>query len=85
MLALAAVPHPVSGQDYAEELAWWVEPAHRGSSIGPRLLAAAEAWCVQNKLGVLKMVAPAASDVGAFYVRRGYTLVESVYQKVLTP
>lgn len=83
MIALAALPHPVTGEAFVDELAWWVEPAWRGSSIGPRLLRAAEEWTVQKGLHMLKMVAPAGTDVGAFYRRSGYMEVETAWVKVL--
>lgn len=84
MIALATVPHPLTLKPYTDELAWWVDVDYRGSSIGPRLLEAAERWAVESGATMLKMVAPAdAPAVGAFYVRRGYTLVETVYQKIL--
>lgn len=84
MLAIAALPHPFTGEPYGDELAWWVEPEYRRGTVGPRLLAHGEAWAREQGLTLLKMVAPAGSDVGAWYVRRGYVNVETVYQKTLT-
>lgn len=84
-LALVALAHPVSGDPFAEELAWWVEPEARHLSIGPRLLREGERWAVANQLRMLKMVAPAGSPVSGFYERRGYRLVELTYCKQLTP
>jgi len=83
MIALAAVEHPVTGRRFAEELAWWVEPEQRRGTTGPRLLRAAEEWCRKMELSVVKMVAPAGSDVGRFYRRMGYTEVETAWQKGL--
>lgn len=83
MLAIAALTHPLTGERYADEQVWWVEPEHRHSSIGPRLLNAAEAWAVEQDLAFVKMIAPAGSDVGAYYVRRGYVEIETVFQKQL--
>lgn len=83
LLAIVALEHPMSGERYAEELAWWVEPAFRGSSIGPRLLRAGESWTRENGLAMLKMVAPADTDVGAFYARRGYVAIETSWVKRL--
>lgn len=79
-LALVAGEHPYSGVAFAEELAWWVEPAYRGRR-GLALLEAAEAWARGHALAFLKMVAPADSAIGALYRRRGYTAVEVAYQK----
>ena len=83
MLALAVFDHPVTGIPYADELAWWVEPHARGS-LGPRLLAAGEAWVKARGLSGLKMVAPADSSVGRLYARRGYVEVETAYHKRFT-
>lgn len=83
MIAIAALDHPISGDKYAEELAWWVEPSHRHGTLGPRLLRSAERWCVQNDLNMLKMVAPHGSRVGAIYEHRGYRPIETAYVKKL--
>lgn len=83
MLALVALPHPISGELYGDELAWWVEPEHRHGSIGPRLLLQAETWARERGARILKMVAPADSTVGNFYKHFGYVEVETAYQKTL--
>jgi GNAT superfamily N-acetyltransferase len=83
MLGLIVAPNILTGQHYADEIAWWVDPEHRKSRAAHRLLCAAENWARQKGLSVLKMVAPAGSEIGTFYERRGYVLVESAYQKVL--
>lgn len=84
MIAIIPLPHMLTGKQYGDEVAWWVEPEHRKSRAAYRLLCAAEAWSRQKGLSVLKLVAPAGSDIGQFYEHRGYVLVESAYQKVLT-
>lgn len=83
MLAILCVPHPFTGRKYADELAWWVEPRHRGGIIGPKMLWAAEDWATRNGANMVKMVAPAGSAVGAFYERSGYKAVESAYIKTI--
>jgi len=83
MIALLALEHPITGETYCEELVWWVEPEYRSSSIGPRLLVAGEAWARKKALPMVKMVSPAGSHVGAFYLRRGYVAVETAYMKRL--
>ncbi len=86
LLAIVAADHPVSGRPYAEELAWWVEPAHRRSQVGQALLEAGEAWAAAQGLGLLKMVAPEPVDgLGAFYEARGYRPLERAYVKPLAP
>jgi hypothetical protein len=84
MLALLPFEHPLTGQRVAEEFAWWVDPEHRRGLAGPRLLAHMERWCVQNRLHMVKMVAPDGSSVGDFYSRSGYQALETHWIKVLT-
>lgn len=85
MICILVAGHPFTGQLYGDEVAWWVEPEYRTGRIGYNLLRTAEDWSRQNGLSVLKMVAPAGSpEVGTFYERVGFTLVESAYQKQLT-
>lgn len=81
MLAIVALPHPLTGVIYGEEICWWVEPEHRHGTIGPKMLREAEDWATRNGANSCKMVAPAGSTVGDFYERIGYTLVESAYLK----
>lgn len=82
-LALVALPHPLTGQLYGDEIAWWVEPEYRRGRVGPQLLVAAEQWARQMGCQSVKMVAPFKSTVGAFYERCGYTAVETAYAKQL--
>jgi hypothetical protein len=82
MLALVVLPHPMTGRPFADEVAWWVEPEYRKGLAGPQLLRRAERYAQDAGLSLIKMVAPAASSVGAFYERRGYVAVETAYQKV---
>lgn len=82
MLMLVVVPHIFTGLPYAEELAWWVAPSHRGSSAALRLLDRAEQWARQRKLLCLRMVQPADEPaVGRLYQRRGYRALEVSYHK----
>jgi GNAT superfamily N-acetyltransferase len=83
MIAIVLFPHPITGRVYADELAWWVEPKYRRGRIGPKLLRRAEDWARQNGASMLKMVAPHGTDVGRFYEARGFTAVETAYQKRL--
>jgi hypothetical protein len=73
----------------ASDVAWWVEPEHRGNpAIGPKLLWAAEAWAVQNGATLCKMMAPAGlagSKIAEFYRRSGYHEVETAFAKALRP
>lgn len=81
MLALVAVPDPFSDVRYADEIAWWVEPAHRAGIVGPRLLMRAQNWTRSQRLPFLKMVAPADTQVGGFYERVGFRAIETSYIK----
>lgn len=82
MIALVVIPSPISGELYAEEIAWFVEPEHRGGTVGPRLMGVAERWAATNGANLFKMVAPSGTDVGDFYARRGYVATETSYVKV---
>jgi len=83
MIAVARLPHPVTGDFYADELVWWVEPDYRRGSLGPRLIRRAETWARDHDLTLIQMVAPIGTDVGAFYLACGYVPVETAYQKTL--
>jgi GNAT superfamily N-acetyltransferase len=81
MLALVEMPHLITGEPSVEEMAWWVDPAARAGSVGPRLLTAGEEWVRARGGSLLKMVAPAGTRVGHYYERRGYQAVETTYAK----
>jgi GNAT superfamily N-acetyltransferase len=83
MLGALPMVDPVSRQPMVDELVWWVEPAHRSGMTGPRLLRALEEWARQKRLSLCKMVAPVGTNVGEFYVRSGYTPIETSYLKRL--
>ena len=80
---IAAVPNLLTGEIIAEELTWFVDPSRRGMRAGPRLLTAATDWAMARGLKMLKMGAPAGSDVGRFYEHQGFQAVETAYYKVL--
>lgn len=80
MIGLLAYLHPMSGERIATEMAWWVEPEHRG--IGMRLLKRAETWAVAQQALVFQMIAP-TPDVERFYARVGFSKVETTYQRRL--
>jgi len=84
MLGLVVVPHPLTGAMYVEEVVWWVQPEARGGLVGPKLLQAAEEWVSTKNVTMVKMVAPAGSDVGTFLERRGYSAVETAFIKVMS-
>lgn len=83
MIGLVVAPHPLTGETFADEIVWWVEPEWRLGSVGPRLLDAVERWVVTKNVNSIRMVSPKGSAVGEFYERRGYQEVETSYLKRL--
>ena len=79
MIALQVLEHPMSGDQMATELVWWVDPARRGTA-GVRLLRIAEMWAKSRGATLLQMVAPDAR-VGEFYAAVGYQAAETAYMK----
>lgn len=82
MLALFLYAHPFSGQRVANELCWWMEPAHRGARVALRLLAQGEAWARAHGAELLQMIAP-TDHVAHFYERTGFERTEVHYQRVI--
>ena len=82
-LAISNALDVFTGQRYGDEVAWWVEPEHRETGAGRKLLGVGEDWARRNGLSVLKMVAPAGSQLGTLYERLGFTEVETAYSKRL--
>lgn len=83
MIGVVAVPHPMNGRLYCDELVWWVEPGSRYVGVGPALKRAVEAWARSKNCSMIKMVAPAGSRVGRFLEHDGYEAYETAYFKVL--
>jgi GNAT superfamily N-acetyltransferase len=84
MLAIAIGPHILTGQLFAEEIAWWVEPSRRGKvGVALGLLDAAEAWARGNGVAFLKMIEPVGTQIGKLYARRGYRAIETGFAKRL--
>lgn len=83
-IALVRMEHEMSGELYADEVGWWVEPEYRSGTVGPRLLAHGELWAFDNECAFIKMVAPAGSTVGRFYQKSGYTEIETAHIKRFT-
>lgn len=82
VLLATAGQSPLGPFRIAQELAWWVDPDHRGS--GGDMLDAYEAWAAEHRCvyaGVASLAAfPRAS---AIYLRRGYTTAETHFLKAL--
>lgn len=86
MLGVSLIPHVMSGELVTSEAAWWMEPEYRLCSAGGRLLVAAERWALEQGAVWFQMIAPAGNErLRAFYRRRGYVEVETVFQLRLRP
>lgn len=80
MIGVVLFPHFISGELIAGEVAWWVEPEHRGSGL--KLMREAERRAREAGATKMQMIAPNA-HVAAVYERLSYEFVESAYQKTL--
>lgn len=68
----------------ASELAWWVNPSHRGGSAGVRLIRAFERWAKARGIAHVCMSDIQTNDsasAGPLIERRGYRLTERSYIK----
>lgn len=68
----------------AHELAFWIEPDHRGGLLAARLLKAVDQACVDKGVTRTRMATLASSpeQAAALYQRRGYVPTESYFTKV---
>lgn len=82
MFGLLVFTHPLSGDQTAGELFWWVDPAQRSGGDGLRLLAAAEDWAQAQSAVTIQMIAlytnPSVTDL---YARRGYIARDQVFER----
>lgn len=84
MVAAMVVANLVDGVLTGTEVAWWVEPEYRGGTAGVRLLEAVEQWAAARGARRFQMIAPTANArVGELYRRRGYTEIETIWQREL--
>lgn len=67
----------------ASELAWWIEPAHRGGMLAVRMMAAIEAACRAKGVDRIRMATLATSppQAAALYERLGYQHSDSHYMR----
>lgn len=82
MFGVFCLTHPITGDEMASELCWWVEPEMRGSSVGLTLLRAAESWAREQGAALLEMIAP-SERVAALYERLGFERTDVHYLKRL--
>lgn len=64
----------------ATELAWWVSPEARNSSIGKELFDTFENWAKEQGCKLITMIS-LDEQVGKYYEKRGYRLSERAYIK----
>lgn len=84
-MIVGATSEPLfSTEKMACEMAWWVDPDHRNSRVGFKLIEAYEYWA--NKVGckfvqLCSMEDDYGKRLDKFYTRRGFKLYESAYLK----
>ena len=82
MIGMLCTPHFLSGDMFAGEICWWINPEHRGDGV--RLMRSAETWAREQGALSIQMVAP-NERVGSLYERMGYQQTETSYQKLCNP
>ena len=79
-------PNIFSGESTAQEVIWYVLPEHREGSVGARLYNRAMTQVIDRGCVYMAMIHLATSMPEAlkdFYLKQGYTHMESNYQKRL--
>lgn len=82
-LAGHAVPFPFGPHILASEIAWWVNPEHRGKKVGSDFLAAFEYWAKEKAGCTMVSMVCLDDSVSKYYDKQGYKLYERAYMKVL--
>lgn len=77
MLLYIMTEHFLSGDLFSIEVAWWVEPEHRGE--GPKLVAEMKRRSRNAGAKFYQMIAP-TKEVENFYDHTGMVFVESAWQ-----
>jgi len=78
-LCAIALPHPMTGEFYADVVAWFVLPAWRGSWAAAGLFRKMLRWSSTEALDMVKIARPVNSQIGTVYERAGFAPVEVVY------
>lgn len=70
----------------AHELAYWIEPEHRGGMLAARILKAIEAACLELGVDWIHMAhLPTSPEMtGRLYERFGYSVSGTNYMKVIS-
>lgn len=82
LLAFIVLPHYMSGEMIADELAWYVEPEARAGGAALRLLWEAEKLAHEMGATRIKFSAP-NPEVSHIYERFGFKKMETVHVKEL--
>jgi GNAT superfamily N-acetyltransferase len=80
MLGFIRHSHFISGDPFAGEVFWWVEPDKRGEGV--KLLVETERRARDGGSKYIQMIAP-NQKVAQFYSKMGYEYVEEIWQKQL--
>lgn len=64
----------------ATEIAWWVNPEDRHTSLGKQLHQAFEEWAKARGCKLINMIS-IDDNLGAYYEKCGYKLTERAYMK----
>lgn len=64
----------------ATEIAWWVNPEDRKTSVGKELLQAFEQWAKEQDCKLITMIS-IDDTLGSYYEKCGYKLTERTYMK----
>lgn len=69
----------------ASELAWWIEPEHRGGALAGRMMRAIENECHGMDVNVIRMATLRNSppQAAAIYERMGYAQSDSHYMRAI--
>jgi GNAT superfamily N-acetyltransferase len=87
ILGFYLLDDPFVGTKTAAEAFWFVLPEYRGSHVAMSLFHEFEVMSESEGAGQLLMVhivGDGLPDLGNFYIRNGYKLIESAYRKLLT-
>ena len=82
LLAATVVSHPWADFKVASEIAWWIDPDHRGKGWRA-MIVTYEDWAREHGAQTASLTEFAEMPVGALYRAKGYTLAESTHVKVL--
>lgn len=82
MLLGKTCPFAFGNKKMAVEIGWWVNPDNRKEGVGKQLIEAFEYWANKINCDLIIMVS-IDEEVGKYYEKTGYKLVERMYMKEL--